>query len=623
MRTRMWIHWALRSLIGLAGVVVAAGALRAQTTPPPVEPFTGFADVQVEDDFGSNSSRTLYRMRTTGGELVALRFTTVPSFEMRTGDPIRVHGRRTDDELFVDQIERDGPASLTSASTWTTGPKRAILILLNWADDTAQPYTIAQATATMFGATNSVASYYNETSLGATTLSGDVAGWYTATINKPTTCDISAVQTQAESAATAHGYNLASYQFKVYLFRQLPCGWSGLASVGSAGAWINQAHTVYVTGHELGHNYGVLHSHSYNCSPNFIGGTCSRSEYGDPFDIMGSGTRHFAGWSKNYFGWMTPSEVYTVALGASGTYTLSPQENRGGVRGLVVNTDAGRTYWIEYRKSTGFDTGIPATAQHGALIRVAPSPVGGVDLLDATPNGNFSDAALTVGNSVTDAAASMKITTLAESGGNLDVNILFGVTPPTAAFTFQPTTPKAGQAIAFTNTSSGFPTTYLWDFGDGATSTAQNPTHQYAAAGSYTVQLTASNGMGGSSATSSVPVTAPTALKFYGVTPCRVLDTRTSGGALVAGQQRYVQVAAKCGIPTTAVAVAINGTVTNPTNTGDVSFFAGTATLYFKTSQTRSNNAILPLTSTYYLIPKAEMPSGSVHLIIDVSGYYQ
>ncbi len=40
-------------------------------------------------------------------------------------------------------------------------------------------------------------------------------------------------------------------------------------------------------------------------------------------------------------------------------------------------------------------------------------------------------------------------------------------------------------------TSSG--QSYLWDFGDGATSTDENPTHQYSTVGSYTVKLIATN----------------------------------------------------------------------------------------------------------------------------------
>ena len=45
----------------------------------------------------------------------------------------------------------------------------------------------------------------------------------------------------------------------------------------------------------------------------------------------------------------------------------------------------------------------------------------------------------------------------------------------------------------FTNTSVGA-TTYAWDFGDGNTSTSTSPVHEYSAAGTYTVTLTATNG---------------------------------------------------------------------------------------------------------------------------------
>ncbi|GIV32628.1 MAG: hypothetical protein KatS3mg031_0163 [Chitinophagales bacterium] len=60
-------------------------------------------------------------------------------------------------------------------------------------------------------------------------------------------------------------------------------------------------------------------------------------------------------------------------------------------------------------------------------------------------------------------------------------------------------------AITFTSQVSGSQITgYLWDFGDGTTSTQQNPVHTYIAAGSYTVSLTVSNS-GGCSDTKSKP----------------------------------------------------------------------------------------------------------------------
>ena len=50
-----------------------------------------------------------------------------------------------------------------------------------------------------------------------------------------------------------------------------------------------------------------------------------------------------------------------------------------------------------------------------------------------------------------------------------------------------------GQVITFTDQSTGSPTEWFWDFGDGETSDVQNPTYAYSAAGSYTVSLTVTN----------------------------------------------------------------------------------------------------------------------------------
>jgi PKD repeat protein len=51
-------------------------------------------------------------------------------------------------------------------------------------------------------------------------------------------------------------------------------------------------------------------------------------------------------------------------------------------------------------------------------------------------------------------------------------------------------------AVNFTNGSSGSVSGYSWSFGDGGTSTAQNPALTYTTAGTYTVSLTAT-GPGG------------------------------------------------------------------------------------------------------------------------------
>jgi subtilisin family serine protease len=66
----------------------------------------------------------------------------------------------------------------------------------------------------------------------------------------------------------------------------------------------------------------------------------------------------------------------------------------------------------------------------------------------------------------------------------------------TANFSGTPTTGAAPLTVNFTDLSTGSPTSWSWNFGDGGTSTAQNPSHAYAAAGTYNVTLTATNACG-------------------------------------------------------------------------------------------------------------------------------
>jgi PKD repeat protein len=65
-----------------------------------------------------------------------------------------------------------------------------------------------------------------------------------------------------------------------------------------------------------------------------------------------------------------------------------------------------------------------------------------------------------------------------------------------ALFKADPTSGIRPLMVQFTDTSKGNPDTWFWNFGDGQTSTAQNPVHQYNNPGTYSVFLRASNYMG-------------------------------------------------------------------------------------------------------------------------------
>jgi PKD repeat protein len=73
----------------------------------------------------------------------------------------------------------------------------------------------------------------------------------------------------------------------------------------------------------------------------------------------------------------------------------------------------------------------------------------------------------------------------------IDSNVI--LPPLVANFTVTPTTANTEQEVVFHDDSSGNPTKWLWDFGDGQTSQIQNPTHRYITPNTYTVSLTISN----------------------------------------------------------------------------------------------------------------------------------
>src|SRR5207248_1944669 len=87
-----------------------------------------------------------------------------------------------------------------------------------------------------------------------------------------------------------------------------------------------------------------------------------------------------------------------------------------------------------------------------------------------------------------------------------------GSTPLTASAGASPTTGNAPLTVSFTGSASGgaAPYSYSWSFGDGgATSTAQNPSHTYNNAGTYTATLTVTDSSSpAKTASSSITVTA-------------------------------------------------------------------------------------------------------------------
>ena len=533
------------------------------------DPFlrSGTLSVSVSDDFANQRAEFHYELRTDDGETLRLRFAEPPE-GLRTGDRIAVHGRGRPWGFDVDEVEPlvdfraplSSPLSREALSAWTVGAKRVLVILLDFTNDTSlNATTVTNAQSLFFGAGSSVAHFYNEASYGLVSMSGDVA-LVTATVAKPTTCDTGTIQSQGNARAAAAGYNLASYNFVLWVFPSIgACGWNGLGYVGGSGAWINGTGSMglLVAAHELGHNFGVLHAHSWDCGAVPIAPSgCTRGEYGDRFDVMGnSRAGHFNAHFKDTFGWL-PAGSVRVHGGGSATYTIGALEAPGQAAYAVriPTTMSGRTYWVEWRDRSGFDAPEPAGVVNGGLIRLAPSAVGGTDLLDMTPaTATFDDSELDVGAAFTDPELSLTITTLSKTATSLTVQVDYGSSSPATSFhtltpcrvfdTRNPTGTYGGPAL-----SAGQARSFVIRGQCGVPATAKS------IAGNFTV-------------------TGPTAAGSLRVVP---------GG-------------------------------TGPTGTTTVSFSAG---------QTRANNVTGGLGTNGDLLVDG-LAGGSVHAIFDVVGWFE
>ena len=132
---------------------------------------------------------------------------------------------------------------------------------------------------------------------------------------------------------------------------------------------------------------------------------------------------------------------------------------------------------------------------------------------------NFNDGTTSTGQNPShsfSASGSYAVTlTVGNGSGSNSVTQVINVMPSStlsASFSLSPVSPAVGQAVQFTDTSTGSPTSWQWNFGDGTSSTARNPSHSYTTVGTKTVTLNVNNGLDSSSVNRTIAVVTSTAI---------------------------------------------------------------------------------------------------------------
>jgi len=410
----------------------AALAPELQALVEQEESHEGLLEVLHAD--GPQGGAYHYALRNASGQRLALHFAADDGPSLLTGTSVRVNGVRVEQALALGgsaSLEVLGLPVLPS----TFGAHNVLVILLRFLDTpvtTASP-AAASVQTWMFGTTGStVSNFYRENSYQQTWLTGTVVGPLPLAMTGAA-CDYTKMATLARQAlTTVGGIVLGQFRHVVYAFPSSGCQWWGLGSVGGTPGevWINGAFSSVVASHELGHNFGLYHSHALECGSVAVGGSCSTIEYGDVFDVMGGGNgpTHFNAVQKDLLGWLDYGASPPVTdVVASGSYTIESLETPGtNPKALRIKTALGDWLYVEYRRPVGFDSYISTnpSVMNGVLVHYFDGSPNGVYLLDMTPaTSSWSDPALPVGATFQDAAGQVSITPTGLNAANAIVSV--------------------------------------------------------------------------------------------------------------------------------------------------------------------------------------------------------
>jgi M6 family metalloprotease-like protein len=456
----------------------SAGQLESHGT------WQGSYEQWVYDSADLKSSRTVTRMN-VGTKPLELHFAGQQPKALKSGDMLQAEGVVVGSKLVA---ATNSIQATTAQSCSTTGVQNTAVLLVTF-PNVALPtgVTTQSLTDTFFGSTgHSLDGFLREASYGQTSAAGSVFGPYTLTGAYSSCSDVGgAVLNDAIAAATAGGVNLQNYS-RVFLVLPdvLGCGWAGFASSGcslTSPSGTFNASTAYIAAsyaasrdqgvalaaHELGHNFGLLHSGTLTAAtPSDVLGPLSspgtKTDTGDFWSTMGATLLGLypAPQKADVLGWLAPNTNYQ-AVQSSGTYTLQPLEiSPPGLQALKVQRGTGNNawLWIEYRQPLGnYDSTLFTQPFSGALIHYEDSnaAVGQTYLPNFTPTDTTRlSPALVAGQTWADPYSNVSLSVLSATPSGLTVGVNYGSVPCTRinpTVTMSPANPSvsAGSNVSY------------------------------------------------------------------------------------------------------------------------------------------------------------------------------
>lgn len=211
------------------------------------------------------------------------------------------------------------------------GSRKVAVLMVRFDGSPEQPWPESTVREMLFTGAKSVNAFYREQSHGQISLTGklradgDVFGWYKLPRSAEAGCDMAEWVGEANAIAEADGVPLADYDDVFYNVSSVfACEWGGFAT--PYGIFIRGT-DISTFAHELGHKLGLWHSKSLICKrPDgtraSLEGKCEIKNYGDPFDVMGSGRMSRThNWNLVTLGVLSTANLRRISK--SGVYEIS------------------------------------------------------------------------------------------------------------------------------------------------------------------------------------------------------------------------------------------------------------------------------------------------------------